>query len=87
MYIAGHSWGAYLGLWFASEYPEYLYYYIGTGQGISSALDETEKYNFVLTQTQKRNDEKIIERLIFMALHSVEFMLMIIIQQVIMWEN
>lgn len=65
LYIAGHSWGAYLGLWFASEYPEYLYYYIGTGQGISSALDETEKYNFVLTQAQKRNDEKIIERLIF----------------------
>lgn len=64
LYIAGHSWGAYLGLWFASKYPDYLYYYIGTGQGISSTLDEIEKYNFVLSQAKKRNDEKVIQRLI-----------------------
>ncbi len=47
IYIAGHSWGAYLGLRFASMYPEYVKYYVGTGQGISSIVDEIDKYNFV----------------------------------------
>ncbi len=64
LYLAGHSWGAYLGLWFASLYPEYLYYYIGTGQGISSKKDEIEKYNFVLSQAQKANDKKSIKKLL-----------------------
>lgn len=64
IYLSGHSWGAYLGLWFASLYPEYLYYYIGTGQGISSKLDEIEKYKFVITQAKRRNDDKIVNRLV-----------------------
>lgn len=63
LYLAGHSWGAYLGLWFTSKYPEYLYYYIGTGQGISSRLDETEKYNFVLSEATKINDAKCANQL------------------------
>lgn len=63
LYLAGHSWGAYLGLWFASKYPQYLHYYIGTGQGISSRLDECEKYNFVLGEAIKNNDVKVIELL------------------------
>ena len=40
IYIAGHSWGAYLGLRFSFMHPEYVKYYIGTGQGISSFADE-----------------------------------------------
>lgn len=64
LYLAGHSWGAYLGLWFASEYPQYLNYYIGTGQGISSKIDETEKYNFVLKKAISANDTKIISKLL-----------------------
>lgn len=64
LYLAGHSWGAYLGICFANAYPQYLYYYIGTGQGISSKLDEIEKYNFVLKESNKRNDMKAKARLI-----------------------
>lgn len=64
LYLAGHSWGAYLGLWFASEYPQYLNYYIGTGQGISSKIDEIEKYNFALKKAEKANDTKIISKLL-----------------------
>ncbi len=58
IYIAGHSWGAYLGLRFSSMYPEYIKYYIGTGQGISSIADEIYKYNFVMNQAVIRNDKK-----------------------------
>ncbi len=63
LYLAGHSWGAYLGLWFASLYPDYLHYYIGTGQGISSKKDEIEKYDFVLSQARKRNDRRCVAKL------------------------
>ncbi|MDD6914736.1 MAG: alpha/beta hydrolase [Eubacteriales bacterium] len=63
IYIAGHSWGAYLGLRFSSMYPEYIKYYIGTGQGVSSIADEIYKYNFVMNQAVIRNDKKIIKQL------------------------
>ncbi|MCM1364506.1 MAG: alpha/beta hydrolase [Faecalibacterium sp.] len=64
LFLAGHSWGAYLGLWFASKYPELLHYYIGTGQGISSKLDEIEKYNFVLSESDKIDDTKCVNKLL-----------------------
>lgn len=63
IYIAGHSWGAYLGLRFVSLHPEYVQYYIGTGQGISSFADEIDKYNFVREQAIKRHDEKTLSKL------------------------
>ncbi len=63
LYIAGHSWGAYLGLRFVSEYPQYVKYYIGTGQGISSFVDEIYKYNFVLDKAEKLNDVKVVQKL------------------------
>ncbi len=63
LYIAGHSWGAYLGLRFVSEYPQYVEYYIGTGQGISSFVDEIYKYNFVLDKAEKLNDVKAVQKL------------------------
>ena len=63
IYLAGHSWGAYLGLWFTSKYPQYVHYYIGTGQGISSRLDEIEKYNFVLKEATVRKETKSVATL------------------------
>lgn len=63
IYLAGHSWGAYLGLRFTKLYPQYIKYYIGTGQGISSFADEIEKYNFVLQKATAKRDEKAIRKL------------------------
>lgn len=64
IYIAGHSWGAYLGLRFSFMHPEYVKYYIGTGQGISSFADEIYKYNFVKEQAEQRNDTEVIKKLV-----------------------
>ena len=64
IYIAGHSWGAYLGLRFSFMHPEYVKYYIGTGQGISSFADEIYKYNFVKEQAESRNDTEVIKKLV-----------------------
>ena len=63
LYIAGHSWGAYLGLRFVSEYPQYVKYYVGTGQGISSYVDEIYKFNFVLERAKELKDIKALEKL------------------------
>ncbi len=63
IYIAGHSWGAYLGLRFSFMHPEYVKCYIGTGQGISSFADEIYKYNFVKEQAVIRNDNEVITKL------------------------
>lgn len=68
IYIAGHSWGAYLGLRFANKYPEYVKYYIGTSQGISSWVDEIDKNNFVREQAIKRKDKKALSRLNYFGL-------------------
>lgn len=62
IYIAGHSWGAYLGLRYISLYPESVAYYIGTGQGISSN-DEIYKYNFALKKAKEFGDEKAVIKL------------------------
>ncbi len=64
IYIAGHSWGAYLGLRFSFMHPEYVKYYIGTGQGISSFADEIYKYKFVKEQAESRNDTEVIKKLV-----------------------
>ncbi|MGN1194155.1 MAG: alpha/beta fold hydrolase [Acutalibacteraceae bacterium] len=63
IYLAGHSWGAYLGVQFAKRYPQYIEYYIGTGQGVSSLVDEIYKYNFVLKMAAKSGDKKVSENL------------------------
>ena len=63
IYLAGHSWGAYLGVQFIKRYPQYIQYYIGTGQGVSCLVDEGYKYDFVLKQAIANGDTKAAENL------------------------
>lgn len=44
-------------------YPQYINYYIGTSQGISSLIDEVHKFNFVKNQALKRNENNVISKL------------------------
>lgn len=66
IYIAGHSWGAYLGLRYVSMYPDNVAYYIGTGQGISSN-DEIYKYNFVVQKAKQFGNKKETEKLLLIS--------------------
>ena len=63
IYIAGHSWGAYLGVRFVDMCPEYVKYYIGTGQEVSVIRSEIDRYRFVREQARKRNKTKVLEKL------------------------
>lgn len=87
LFLAGHSWGAYLGLWFASEYPQYIDYYIGTGQGISSRLDEVEKYKFVMGQATEKVQNRTVSRLLAFGKQGVELIHVITQRQAHLWEN
>lgn len=62
IYIAGHSWGAYLGLRYVRLHPDKVAYYVGTGQGISSN-DEIYKYEFAMQRAKQNGDRKVIEKL------------------------
>jgi pimeloyl-ACP methyl ester carboxylesterase len=63
IYIAGHSWGAYLGVRFVEKHPQFVKYYIGTGQGISSLVDEIDKYNFIKDKAIEHNDKHILDKI------------------------
>lgn len=63
IYVAGHSWGAYLALRFVSMYPEYVKYYIGTGQEISVIKSEADRYRFVKESAEKKKDVRTLRKL------------------------
>ncbi|MBR5825581.1 MAG: alpha/beta hydrolase [Clostridia bacterium] len=63
IYIAGHSFGSYIALRFTYMHPEYIEYYIGTGQKVSAIEAEIDKYNFLKAEATKRNDKKVLQQL------------------------
>ena len=63
IYIAGHSFGSYIALRFTHMYPQYIEYYIGTGQKVSAIEAEIDKYNFLKAEATKKNDKKVLEKL------------------------
>ena len=63
IYIAGHSYGSYLGILLCQRIPEKIAAYIGTGQLANGAENERISYEFVLNEATKRNDAKALKEL------------------------
>jgi pimeloyl-ACP methyl ester carboxylesterase len=63
LFLAGHSWGTALGVLVASEYPQYLYAYIGSGQVVEPALAEKLSWEYTMTEAANNNNEKAIKEL------------------------
>ena len=63
IFLVGHSWGSSLGLLAAAQKPGYFAAYIGVGQFIHSARQETISYDFVLREAQRRKDTESIKAL------------------------
>ncbi|GAB4585077.1 alpha/beta hydrolase [Nocardia sp. IFM 10818] len=55
IYLAGHSWGAYLGLTEARRHPENLHAYIGAGQLIDLLRQETLSHHRLLDEAARRH--------------------------------
>lgn len=63
IYLAGHSYGSYLGVLLCTRVPEKIAAYIGTGQLANGAENERISYEFVLNEAMKRDDKKALEAL------------------------
>ena len=63
IYLAGHSYGSYLGVLLCTRVPEQIAAYIGTGQLANGAENERISYEFVLGEATKKGDKKALEAL------------------------
>ncbi len=61
IFILGHSWGSYLGIRLALQYPELYYAYVGTGQMVNVQEGEAMSYQILLTQAgEQGNGEALV---------------------------
>ena len=63
IYLMGHSWGSYLGIKVAGQYPELYHAYIGIGQVSHQHLSEQLAYEYMLEYAEESNDKKAVEQL------------------------
>ncbi|HML67994.1 MAG TPA: alpha/beta hydrolase [Clostridia bacterium] len=61
IYLAGHSYGSFLGVTLCTRVPEKIAAYIGTGQLANGAENERISYEFVLGEATKKGDKKALE--------------------------
>ena len=63
IYLAGHSWGAYLGIVEAQRHPENLYAYIGAGQIIDLVEQERLSHDFVAEHARRVHNDTALKEL------------------------
>lgn len=63
IFIAGHSWGTFLGTLAISNHPEYFHAYIGIGQINDFTASEQASYDFMLSTATAKNDSRAIQRI------------------------
>lgn len=59
--IVGHSFGSQLGIWYAQIHPENILAYVGVGQVIDAAKNETISWNYTIEQAEKKNDKRALK--------------------------
>lgn len=62
--IVGHSFGSQLGVWYTQRFPENVESYVGVGQVVDAAKNETLSYEFTLQEAKKRNDKRALKVLL-----------------------
>jgi pimeloyl-ACP methyl ester carboxylesterase len=63
IYLAGHSWGSYLGIKIIEKYPENYLAYIGIGQISNQLESERLAYDYMLKLATEKNDKNAITKL------------------------
>ena len=63
IFVVGHSWGSYLGVRLAQQYPEHVQAYIGVGQLVNGGENERLGYEFALEMARKAGNQKEIRKL------------------------
>ena len=63
IYLAGHSWGSYLGVKTIEKYPENYIAYIGVGQVSNQIESEKLAYDYMLQHAMEINEESAVKNL------------------------
>jgi pimeloyl-ACP methyl ester carboxylesterase len=63
IYLAGHSWGSYLGMLFASRHPELLHAYIGIGQVVDGQRAAAIQDEFIRRRAVETGERQALEEL------------------------
>jgi len=63
IYIMGHSWGSFLGILTAYQYPELFHAYFGIGQVCYQYKGEQISFEWAKEQANKQNNQKAIKTL------------------------
>jgi pimeloyl-ACP methyl ester carboxylesterase len=63
IYLLGHSWGTFLGVWMAQRRPEWFAAYVGVGQMVSPAQNDPMQYQWTLERARRTGDTKVVKRL------------------------
>ena len=61
IFVIGGSWGSELGTYLAHKYPEHIAAFVGFGQVVDGALNETLSWEFCMEEAVKANDQKSID--------------------------
>lgn len=64
VYLMGHSWGSYLGVYAAAKYPNLFHAYIGIGQVANQFISEQKAYDYMLEQARATGDAKLEKELL-----------------------
>jgi len=63
IFVAGHSYGSFLGVLLCQRYPRRIAAYVGTGQLADGPENERLSYEFVVGEATKRGDKKALSDL------------------------
>ena len=61
IFVIGGSWGSELGTYLASRHPEHIAAFVGFGQVVDGALNETLSWEFCMEEARKANDQRSID--------------------------
>jgi pimeloyl-ACP methyl ester carboxylesterase len=64
IYLMGHSWGTYLGVFTVRARPDLYHAYVGTGQVVDQTQSEKDLYNYMLHTARENGDVKLEQRLL-----------------------
>jgi|TARA_B100001964_G_scaffold77863_1_gene88180 pimeloyl-ACP methyl ester carboxylesterase len=63
IFILGHSWGSYLGIRLALQYPELYHAYVGTGQMVNIYKNERLSYYGIVALAEERGNQEALAAL------------------------
>jgi len=64
IYLVGHSWGTFLGIWMVQQHPTWFHAYVGVGQMVSGAENDRLWYAITLQRARQAGDTAAVRSLL-----------------------